>query len=76
MTINEWSDNFSENLVGLLNDRRMSQHELARESGVSVGSISSYINKNSLPGIKAIINLAFALDVDVNELIDFGDVID
>lgn len=76
MTINDWSDNFSENLVGLLNDRRMSQHELARESGISVGSISSYINKNSLPGIKAVINLAYALDVDVNELIDFGDVID
>jgi transcriptional regulator with XRE-family HTH domain len=54
----------------------MSQHELARASGISVGSISSYINKNSLPGIKAVINLAFVLDVDVNELIDFGDVIE
>lgn len=76
MTIAEWSDNFSENLLTLMKDRRMSQHELARESGISVGSISSYINKNSLPGIKAIINLAYALDVDINELIDYGDVIE
>lgn len=76
MTINEWSDNFSENLLELMVDRRMTQGELAEDSGVSVGSISAYINKKSLPGIKAILNIAFALDVDVGELIDFGDTID
>ena len=76
MTITEWSDNFSENLLALLKDRRMSQFELAQESGVSSGSISSYIHRTSLPGIKAIINIAFALDVDVNDLIDFGDIIE
>ena len=76
MTITEWSNCFSENLLELLEDRRMSQLELAQESGVAVGSISSYINKKSLPGIKAIVNIAFALDVDVSELVDFGDTID
>ena len=76
MTINDWSDCFSDNLQELLKDRRMTQYDLADESGVSVGSISSYINKKSLPGVKAILNLAFALDVDVNDLIDFGDAID
>ena len=76
MTLAEWSICFSENLQVLLEDRRMSQTELAQESGVSVGSISAYINKQSQPGIKAILNIAFALDVDVNELIDFGDTID
>lgn len=76
MTLIEWSDCFSENLLELLKDRRMSQYELAQESGVSSGSISAYINKQSLPGIKAIINIACVLDVDVGELIDFGDTID
>lgn len=76
MTISEWSDCFSENLLELMEDRRMSQADLAQESGVAVGSISSYVNKKSLPGIKAILNIAFALDVDVAELIDFGDTID
>lgn len=76
MTLKEWSDNFSDNLVELIEDRRMTQLELSKYSGISVGSISSYINKQSLPGIKAIINLACALDVDVCELIDFGDTID
>jgi transcriptional regulator with XRE-family HTH domain len=76
MTITEWSNEFSENLVELMKDRRISQLELAQESGGSVGSISAYIHKTSLPGIKAILNIAFALDVDVSELIDFGDTID
>lgn len=76
MTITEWSENFSDKLCDLLKDRRMTQYELAQDSGVSAGSISSYINGSSLPGIKAILNIAFVLDVDVNELIDFGDTID
>lgn len=76
MTITEWSDNFSDNLVELLEDRRMTQYDLAQESGISIGSINAYIHKKSLPGIKAILNIATALDVDANELIDFGDTID
>lgn len=76
MTLSEWSSNFSDKLLELMEDRRMRQQELAQESGISIGSISSYINGKSLPGIKAILNLAFALDVDVDELIDFGDTIE
>lgn len=76
MTITEWSDNFSENLLELLEDRQMTQFELAQESGVSVGSINSYIHNKTLPGIKAILNIAFVLNVDVTELIDFGDTIE
>ena len=76
MTLNEWSHCFSDNLLDLLADRRMSQYDLADESGVSVGSISAYINKKSLPGVKAIINIASALDVNIDDLIDFGDIID
>ena len=75
MTLPEWSDNFSENLLELLNDRKMSQYDLAMESGISIGSINAYIHKRSLPGVKAIVNIAFALDIDINELIDFVDTI-
>lgn len=76
MTIVEWSNCFSDKLLELMEDRRITQFELAQDSGISVGSISAYINKKSLPGVKAILNLAFALDVDTDELIDFGDTID
>ena len=76
MTITDWSNCFSEKLAELMVDRRITQNELSQESGVSAGSISAYLNKRALPGIKAILNIAFVLDVDVDELIDFGDTID
>lgn len=76
MTLAEWSNCFSENLLELMVDRKMTQNELAEETGISMGSISAYINKRSLPGIKAVLNIAFALDVDAGELIDFGDTIE
>jgi transcriptional regulator with XRE-family HTH domain len=76
MTLQEWTENFGDNLAELIKDRKMSQRELSQASGVSIGSISAYLHYQSQPGIKAIINLADALDVDVSELIDFGDIID
>ena len=76
MTIVDWSKCFSEKLNELMVDRRITQYELAKDSGLSVGSVSAYVRGESLPGIKAILNLSFALDVNVDELIDFGDTID
>lgn len=73
MKQNEWKNVFSNNLADILEEKGMSQVQLARDSGVSMSMISDYINKRSVPGVFAIINMAYALDMDVNELIDFGD---
>jgi transcriptional regulator with XRE-family HTH domain len=73
MTLKEWTDTFGDNLSELLVERGMTQHDLAMDSGLSAGSINAYIRKQSPPGIKAIINIAYALDVSVDELVDFGD---
>ena len=71
----EWLDIFGDNLVSLLRDARMSQRELADATGLTEATISYYINKKKLPGLKAIINIAYALDISVDELIDFGEMI-
>ena len=76
MTINEWKDIFGDNLVSLLRERRMTQVDLAIESGISASMISDYINKRSVPGLPAVINIAYALDVAVDELVDFEEPID
>lgn len=76
MTLKEWTTVFGENLADLLADKGMTQYDLARDSGLSAGSISAYVNKQSPPGIKAIVNIAYALDVTIDELVDFGDRID
>lgn len=76
MTLTDWLENFSETLIELMEEHEMTQSELAKESGLSVGSINAYIRKQSMPGVKALVNIADALEIDVNELIDFGDTID
>jgi transcriptional regulator with XRE-family HTH domain len=76
MTINEWKDIFGDNLVTLLRERRMTQNELAIESGLSTSMISDYINKRSVPGLPAVINIAYALDMPIDELVDFEEPID
>lgn len=73
MTELEWLQIFGDNLADMLNDARMTQRELADETGLSESSISNYIKKNKIPGIKALINISYALDCDVSDLIDFGD---
>jgi transcriptional regulator with XRE-family HTH domain len=73
MTELEWLQIFGDNLADMLNYARMTQRELADETGLSESSISNYIKKNKIPGIKALINISYALDCDVSDLIDFGD---
>lgn len=71
MTEYEWLDIFSGNLASLLNDTNMSQRELADAAGLSEGTISKYIHKQQIPTLKAAINIAHALDIDISELVDF-----
>lgn len=73
MTEVEWIDIFANNLRDILKDRKMSQKELANEIWVSEATISRYINKQRMPSIKHILEISYVLNVDVNELIDFGE---
>lgn len=72
MTQKEWLEKFKTKLVYMMNDRRMSQNQLARESGLSVSRISDYVKGRSVPSVYALINLAYALDTTVGELTDFN----
>lgn len=69
----EWLQTFGDNLRDLLIDAGMSQQELSDETGLSRSAISRYINKQKMPGLKAVINIAYALDCSLDDLIDFGD---
>lgn len=71
----EWLDIFSKNLRGMIKDAHMTQRELADDTGLAASSISGYLNGSKMPGIKAIINIAYSLDCDVADLIDFGEMI-
>lgn len=76
MTEHEWLDIFGDNLVSLMRDWNMSQNELSQRSGVSQSSISAYINKRKMPGVKALINIADVFDISLDDFMNFGDIID
>jgi transcriptional regulator with XRE-family HTH domain len=71
----EWLRIFASNLTYYLEMHGISQSELARRSGLDQASISRYSNATQMPGIKAIVNIANALGVSVDELINFDDMI-
>ena len=73
MTELEWLDIFGDNLRDLMEERGYSQRELATLCGLSESVVSNYVNKRSMPGVRAIINMSYELGVDVNEFIDFDD---
>lgn len=71
----EWMDIFADNLVNVLDEANMTQKELADAIGVTKSIISRYINKQRMPSLKNIINMSDVLNISIDELIYFGDVI-
>ena len=71
-----WLNIFGDNLRVMLEEANMTQRELAEESRLAESTISRYIHKQKAPSLKAIINIAYALDCSMDDLIDFGDSID
>ena len=67
-----WLRTFANNLVYLMQGAGMTQEHLARATGLTQATISRYISCTQMPGIRAIINIARALGITVDELIDFG----
>lgn len=71
----EWLRIFANNLRYYLDTHGISQNELAKRACLEQGSISRYVSATQMPGIKAAINIANALGVTVDELINFDDMI-
>lgn len=67
-----WLEKFSEELKFYLNDRNMTQKELAKKARLSEVIINDYVHGRKMPGVRAIINISYALNVHVDELVDFG----
>ena len=75
MSEQEWVDIFADNLNSMLDEANMSQRDLADETGLSEAAISYYLHKRKMPGIRAVVNISYALNCDMSDLIDFGDMI-
>ena len=72
MTEDRWLDIFGDKLSEMIYDAGYSQSEFAQRIGVSEATLSKYINKIHMPSAKAIINIAYALHCNIEDLIDYG----
>ena len=72
----EFIDIFGDNLRSLMEERGYTQRELARESRISHVTISRYLNKERMPTAKSLVNLAFALECDLDDLVPTYDYVD
>lgn len=76
MTYREWLHCFSQRLGELIWEHRITQEDLCQMSGLGRSTISRYLHETQMPNLRAIINLSYALHVDYEDLIDFGEPID
>lgn len=76
MTREDWMENFGENLLDILVEKKIKQRELSEITGIAASTISDYINGKTMPSAIAVLNISYALDVDCNDLIDFGDIVE
>ena len=54
-------------LRGNLLEKRMSQSELARRTGIERSLITRYVNGKCMPSLVNILNICFVLDVDIQD---------
>ena len=76
MTREDWMENFGENLQDILNEKGIKQRELSELTGIPASSISFYINGKAMPSAEVIVKIAYAIDVDYFDLLDFSETID
>ena len=67
---------FGDNLAELLEWANTSQKELAEDTGLSESTISRYVRGETMPTLKNIVNIAYALDCDIDELITVIDYVE
>ena len=75
MTEDEWLDKFADKLTTMMYRRGYNQTSLSNVTSISRSTISKYLNATQMPTARSIINLSYALDCRVDELIDFGHMI-
>ena len=63
---------FAKRLKGLRRQRRMTQEDLARSTGLSVGFIRAMEQAIHSPSFRSLEAIAQGLDTEIKELFDFG----
>lgn len=76
MTELEWMKIFGQNLKEIMEEQGYTNKDLAKATNLSEAAISNYTRGLKIPNLRAIINMTYELNQDLNDFIDFGDRID
>ena len=76
MKKSEWIGIFADNLRDLMEENAYGVRELADEIGVSVGTISRYLNYQRMPTVENLLKLKYAFNCGWDDLLDFDEPID
>lgn len=76
MTEQEWRERFAKQLKIKMRNRNVDQRELARRINVSEISISRYRKARRTPPAHILVDMAIALECTVDELANFGELVE
>lgn len=65
-----------EKVLGLMQQKNMTQKQLSERSGISESSISRYLHNDKRPRMDVVVNVAKALQVELSYLLDDEDTSD
>lgn len=68
----EWLCGFRFRVRQLMNEKNVTQRELADELYISEAAVSRLLNGNLMPSMKTVINISYALNVSIDRIAYFG----
>ena len=76
MTEDRWRRLFSIRLRELMFERGMTENSLSTVSGLGQSAIWRYTHCTRTPSVLSALKLAYAFDIPLNDLVDFGETVD
>ena len=65
----EFIDIFADNLRDIMKDTRIGQRELAEEAHLTRETINRYLNKKTMPSLRALINICYVLNCNLYDIL-------
>lgn len=76
MTKQKWLDDFAYNLFEMMDYANTSQAELSRLTGLTRQNIIRFLKGEAVPSMIAIINIAKALECEIDELVKLDEIVE
>ena len=76
MTEHQLVKSFAFNLKSIMDELEVTPSILSSRTGINRSTISRYLNRETIPSVKNLINIAIVLDCELNDLVDDSEMIE